>query len=396
MFLKNRSLNAFLLGFFFSLSACKNNFYTIFNQPSNQKTQISQLLSQKNKDLLNSANQGDLKGVKKALKKGADINAVDYNGNSALMKTKTKAIAELLLSEGANIELSNEKGETALIIYSKRNNIEIITLLLNKGADPNKETHSKKTALMEAAANKNNVPAVDLLISRGADVDAVSQFGDTALLVAILNNNTESAKALLNKGANAEIRNQAGWTAKMAAQYFKQTDLIHLIQKIKDKASSMITAAAPSSKKPPLIQNTESNPSSMAAPSSKKPPLIQNTESNPLSMAAPSSKKPPLIQNTESNPSSMAAPSSKKPPLIQNTESNPSSMAAPSSKKPPLIQNTESNPSSMAAPSSKKPPLIQNTESNPSSMAAPSSKKPPLIQNTESNPSSMSCKDIFK
>ena len=66
-------------------------------------------------------------------------------------------------------------------------------------------------------------------------MDVVNQFGDTALLLAILNNNTESAKMLLNEGANTEIRNQTGWTAKTASQYFKQTELI---QEIKDKESS--------------------------------------------------------------------------------------------------------------------------------------------------------------
>ena len=117
------------------------------NQFSNQKIQTSQqLLLQKNKNLLNASCQEDLKGVEEALKNGADVNAVEYNGNSALMITKTKAIAELLLSEGADIELSNEKGETALILHSKRNHREIVDFLLKKGADVNKETHSKKNS----------------------------------------------------------------------------------------------------------------------------------------------------------------------------------------------------------------------------------------------------------
>ena len=228
MCLKNRRFRLIFLSLFLRLSACKSYQYSILNNYYEKKELRNKLIQ--NKKLLNASSEGDLKGVQEALKNGADINAVDYNGNSALMITKTKAIAEFLIDEKADIELTNKKGESAFILQAKTDNIEILKFLLRAGADPYKKTLHERTALMEASYSKRAIKVFLFLMHLDYDINAVSKFGDTALVIAILRNNHDKAKILLERGARTDIPNQAGWTAKTAAKYFKQTDLLQIIE----------------------------------------------------------------------------------------------------------------------------------------------------------------------
>ena len=70
-----------------------------------------------NKKLFDAVENNDIDGVKEALSLGADVNAVDDYGNTALISACMWGytnIVELLLEYGADINIKNNKGLTAL------------------------------------------------------------------------------------------------------------------------------------------------------------------------------------------------------------------------------------------------------------------------------------------
>jgi ankyrin repeat protein len=55
---------------------------------------------------------------------------------------------------------------------------------------------------------------VAYLLDRGASIDARDQWGDTPLIVACAKGNTATAKLLIERGADATLKDQEGRTAR--------------------------------------------------------------------------------------------------------------------------------------------------------------------------------------
>lgn len=90
------------------------------------------------------------------------------NGATLLMSTvncKDAAKVELLLSHGANPEVTNTYGQTALHYGVSMDNYEIVKILLDHGADPNHKDRFGRSILKSA----KNEQMRDLLIAKGAD-----------------------------------------------------------------------------------------------------------------------------------------------------------------------------------------------------------------------------------
>jgi ankyrin repeat protein len=121
-------------------------------------------------DLGYAAYYGDLSEVKRLLAAGAQVNAQDKNGITALMAAALEGhreIVELLLANGAGVNAKTNDGETALIYASIRGDRRVVELLLARGAEVNARTREGKTALT-FATRMNHPEARALLIQAGA------------------------------------------------------------------------------------------------------------------------------------------------------------------------------------------------------------------------------------
>ena len=88
-------------------------------------------------DLFNAANSGDAATVQALLAKGADVNAKDTTGWTALMfaaATDYTGTVQVLLKKGANVNAKNNKGETALMIATFYKHPDIVKILKDAGA----------------------------------------------------------------------------------------------------------------------------------------------------------------------------------------------------------------------------------------------------------------------
>ena len=98
-----------------------------------------------------------------------------------------------------------------LIAAAKAGNVPRVKALLDRGANVNAKDEDGLTALYCSAAEGHRDVA-ELLISRGADVNARSKDGFTALHVAAYEKHKAVVELLLSKGADISLRNDAGYT----------------------------------------------------------------------------------------------------------------------------------------------------------------------------------------
>ena len=102
--------------------------------------------------------EGDLNEIESSIKNGCDINATDDNNNTALMSAICfkPEVVELLLDSGANVNMKNYLGWTALMMASDYGYKEVVKLLIDNNADISKKNSAGKTALTLAKENRHN------------------------------------------------------------------------------------------------------------------------------------------------------------------------------------------------------------------------------------------------
>jgi ankyrin repeat protein len=149
-----------------------------------------------NTPLILAATLGETDAVNELLENGANPDAVDTFGNTALMSAAcvcaiidtpdTYESMKLLLEKHANPNARNKVGRTALMDAVSWSRTENMTLLLDHGAFINARDNDGNTALMTAAAGGaiDLTPAARLLVDRGADIGMRNRHGETAIVIA--------------------------------------------------------------------------------------------------------------------------------------------------------------------------------------------------------------------
>lgn len=128
-----------------------------------------------------------------ALPFAAAAQSLDEQLLAATRKSDAVKVRELL-AQGANVNAKSPYGATPLFFACDRSNVEIVKILLEKGADANvKDTFYGATPL-GWALGKGNAEVVRLLIEKGANEKA------EALGFALEGNHVELAKAVIAKG----------------------------------------------------------------------------------------------------------------------------------------------------------------------------------------------------
>jgi ankyrin repeat protein len=122
-----------------------------------------------------------------------------------------------MLEEGADVNVQNEWGETALSWAVARGNTEVVERLLAEGADPSL-TNVLGVGPLALAVESDFVEIARLLLASGADPNAPRASGETPLMTAIRVGSSEIVQMLLAEGADADVNEtKFGQTALMWA-----------------------------------------------------------------------------------------------------------------------------------------------------------------------------------
>jgi ankyrin repeat protein len=156
--------------------------------------------------IADAAMRGERADALALIKRGADVNAPQGDGVTALHWAARHGDAELLtalLAAGANARAATRLGAyTPLHLAAERGSAAIVKALLGAGAVVDARTSTGATPLMLAAA-AGDTAAIAALVDKGADVNAAERDRlQTPLIFAAANNRLDAVKLFIARGAN--------------------------------------------------------------------------------------------------------------------------------------------------------------------------------------------------
>jgi ankyrin repeat protein len=158
--------------------------------------------------LRGAVHKGHTSEVSRLLKAGVDVNSGDSgSGYSPLIMAIQRGhreIVELLVEHGAK-DTDNIFKMSAVKTAASSHKFDIMKMLIEKGFDVDIPNYEQRTALMSVCRCGDAEGLVKLLINNGADVNRQSESGKTALAEAIGWNRLELVRILLESGASPTI-----------------------------------------------------------------------------------------------------------------------------------------------------------------------------------------------
>ncbi|UCD52383.1 MAG: ankyrin repeat domain-containing protein, partial [Phycisphaerales bacterium] len=163
----------------------------------------------------------------------------------------SKPVAELLISNGADVNARDTEGVSVLFYATGKGYSEIVDLLIANGANPDKVLwgailggHNDiaerllsagadvqsvgDSGALHVAALKNNLDGARLLIRHGVPVDA-RWLGRTPLHYAITDGRTEFCQLMIEQGADVNARNKWNWTPLHTACEHNYSDKVEIL-----------------------------------------------------------------------------------------------------------------------------------------------------------------------
>lgn len=160
--------------------------------------------------VVDAARNGDEDALRALIEGGADVNAREADGTTALHWASHRDLlgaVDLLIRAGADVNAANDLGATALWAASENGSAPVVERLLAAGADPDKALRRGETPLMIAARSGNPV-VVSMLLEHGADPNAKGPRDQTALMWAAASRQPDVVAVLLEHGADVHARSE--------------------------------------------------------------------------------------------------------------------------------------------------------------------------------------------
>ncbi|MAP21746.1 MAG: hypothetical protein CL589_02675 [Alteromonadaceae bacterium] len=155
------------------------------------------------------------------LENGAKVNIAGGNRFSPLIQAcryGNSTVINALLQKDANVQNAIEDGTSAFHLCAASASGDTLARMIKAGAEINATNTYGQTPLM-FAANAGNVNNLTLLLDAGADINQQTQEGYSALFFAIKSLHLDAVKAAIARGADVLHRAQDGTTASQLAVY---------------------------------------------------------------------------------------------------------------------------------------------------------------------------------
>lgn len=207
---------------------------------------------------------------------GANINATDVDGDSILhyiVRNKNIDMAKKIVKKNVDIDVKGMRGETPLMWACMYDDLEMVSLLIENGADVNAKNRDSETVIFKAfdykilkklvesgadieaknalsdrilhkVIDRGDIKSFEYLIERKADINAKNFSGFTPLMRAVISENEEMVRRLIELGANVGDRNSYGYDAlKLASSEMKKV-IVEECKKKELKSGKVLTLKA--------------------------------------------------------------------------------------------------------------------------------------------------------
>lgn len=170
-------------------------------------------------DFFRAVNIDDVGKVNRLLARGFDPNTLSTRGIPAVVQAvrdeSPKVMDALLAQPGLKVDATTPANETALMMAALAGQTDWAQRILARGAQVNRDGWTP----LHYAASGPEPQLLKLLLDKGAAIDARSPNGTTPLMMASRYGNEDGAYLLLERGADAKLRNDQ----KLSAADFART-----------------------------------------------------------------------------------------------------------------------------------------------------------------------------
>jgi uncharacterized protein len=146
---------------------------------------------------------------------------------------KDLMLLELYIERGGSPNHIDDHGVPLLCSIIRKDQTMLAFHLLKRGCDVNIFALDRGTTPLLEAASAGKQILVKEMIRLGAELDKASKEGQTALIVAIGNRHSETAKILIDAGADITHKDSLGMNALKYAQLYGFQDLVEMLEEEK-------------------------------------------------------------------------------------------------------------------------------------------------------------------
>lgn len=228
-------LSAVIITFFASIIFINSAFAVTFNNP-----------------LVDAAESGDIKQVRKILDEGSNLpdSKGDF-GTTAIMRAAFNGnteIVKLLIERGASVNSADVGGETALHLAAKNGYVDVVKLLIKKGASVNGQDKEQWTPLMRATVAKHP-DVVKILVQNGGDVSAVNNLNESVIINAAKGGSVDILKIIIGSPKSSKISHEQRSASLEVANKGGNESLKKILTDFLDKTKNEVKEVVTDAKK---------------------------------------------------------------------------------------------------------------------------------------------------
>ncbi|KAK3087190.1 hypothetical protein FSP39_002867 [Pinctada imbricata] len=180
----------------------------------------------------------DLEGIKRFLRVHMDHGCLDHGTLSeALLEAAKKGMFEIVefilrSSDDVDINYTNSNGRNALCMSIKAGDLNVVKLLVEKGASVNVNEANMNcfdTNPLHLATECDDVNILEFLLRNGANVNSMDKLGCSALHRAIKSKNVDKVKILLENGADLKPMEYFEMTPLCSAVMMESPEIVQLL-----------------------------------------------------------------------------------------------------------------------------------------------------------------------
>ena len=166
--------------------------------------------------LMLASKKGNVDAMNVLINAGANMAIKDADGDTwihyAIYGDCEKEVLQSITDLGVDVNAANNKNVTALMLASKKGNVDAMNVLINEGANITVKDVDGNTWIHYAIHGDCKKEVLQSIIDLGADVNAANNKNVTALMLASKKGNVDAMNVLINAGANMAIKDADGDT----------------------------------------------------------------------------------------------------------------------------------------------------------------------------------------
>ncbi|KAH8430510.1 ankyrin repeat domain-containing protein [Aspergillus melleus] len=177
---------------------------------------------------------GNAKIVAMLIEAGADINDIDWFGQTPLHRAAYyghSVVVTLLLAKGADIEAIDREGRSPILLAASMGHREIFACLLTLATESGTNSVVQEQQLLHSASRYGHIGIIEHLMAERNIVERLDDNGQTALFIAASNGQCPTVRFLIDKGSDIHHRAHDRRTALHFAAESGHDDVARLLLK---------------------------------------------------------------------------------------------------------------------------------------------------------------------